>query len=104
MVWLALIVAVLLVAASVLFLTLRGLEAFRAFKQLGTTVGSELERFGIVGDEIERQLALAGESGTRLTASLERLSASRARLNVLTSAIDDVKASVGRITSVYPRK
>lgn len=104
MVWLALIAALLLVVSSVLFLTLRGLEAFRAFKRLGASVGGELERVATAGEQIERHLALAGESGTRLTASLERLSSSRARLNVLTSAIDDVKASVGRITSVYPRK
>jgi hypothetical protein len=104
MIWLALIAALLLVIASSIYLTLRGLEAFRAFKALGRTVGAELDRIGAASGEIERQLALAAEGGTRLEASLARLGSSRARLNVLTSALDDVKASFGRFGSLYPRK
>jgi hypothetical protein len=104
MVWLALTIAVLLVIASSIFVTLKGLQAFRAFKALGRNVGAALERVSSASGEIERHLELASESGTRLEASLARLRASRARLNVLTSAIDDVRASFGRITSVYPRK
>jgi hypothetical protein len=39
-----------------------------------------------------------------LEASLTRLRVSRARLNVLTSALADVRAAVGRVTAVVPRK
>ena len=104
MVWLALIIALALTIASAIFLTLRGLEAFRAFKRLSVVAGAELERIEAASGEMERHLALAAESGTQLEASLARLRASRARLNVLTAAIADVQAAVGRITGVDPRK
>jgi hypothetical protein len=102
--WLAVAVAVVSVGASAIFLTLKGLEAFRAFKALARSATSELERIERASGDIERHLALAAESSTRLNAELAQLRRSRARLNVLTSAIEDVRASVGRITAVYPRK
>ena len=67
-------------------------------------MGSDLDRITAATDEIERHLELAAESGTKLEASLTRLRASRARLNVLISAIADVRAAVGRVTAVVPRK
>ena len=73
-------------------------------KRLGRSVGGELDRIAATSGEIERHLALAAESGTQLEASLARLRASRAQLTVLTSALADVRASVGRITAVVPRK
>ena len=103
-VWLALIIALVLTVASAIFVTLRGLEAFRAFKRLSRGIAGELERIAATSGEIERHLALAAESGTQLEASLARLQPSRARLNVLTSAIADVRAAVGRVTGVVPRK
>ena len=102
--WLALAIAVGSVVGSLLYGTLRGLEAFRAFKRLSRSIGGEVDRIAEAAGGIERHLALASESGSRLDASLARLRGSRARLNVLTSALDDVRASVGRVTSVYPRK
>ena len=102
--WLALTIALVLTLASVIFVTLRGLEAFRTFKRLTRRLGAELDRIETASGEVERHLALAAESGTQLEASLTRLRASRARLNVLTSALADVRAAVGRVTAVYPRK
>lgn len=102
--WLALAVAIVSVVASAIFVTLKGLEAFRAFKAVSAAVTGELERIERASGEIERHLALAAESGSRLDSELSQLRRSRARLNVLRSAIDDVRASVGRVTSVYPRK
>jgi hypothetical protein len=102
--WIALGIALVLTVASLIFVTLRGLEAFRAFKGLNRRLGAELDRIATASGEIERHLALAAESGTQLEASLTRLRASRARLNVLTSALADARAAVGRVTAVYPRK
>jgi len=102
--WSALGIALVLTVASVIYVTLRGLEAFRAFKGLSLRLGAELDRIATASGEVERHLALAAESGTQLEASLTRLRASRARLNVLTSALADVRAAVGRVTAVYPRK
>jgi hypothetical protein len=102
--WLALTVALLLLAGSVLYITVTGLAVFRDFKRLSRELGRGLERISTETGRIEGHLALAAESGTRLDASLTRLRASRARLNVLTSALADVRAAVGRVTSVYPKK
>ena len=102
--WLAGAVAIVSVAASATYLTLKGLEAFRTFKAVAGSVSGELDRIERASGEIERHLALASESGGRLEAELAQLRRSRARLNVLTSALADVRASVGRVTAVYPRK
>ena len=104
MFWLALIIALFLTVAAAIYTTLKGLEAFRGVKRLGGVVGSELDRITAATGEIEHHLALAAESGTKLEASLARLRASRARLNVLTSALADVRAAVRRIATVVPRK
>jgi hypothetical protein len=102
--WLALIFALVLTVAAAIYATLKGFEAFRAFKGLGGVVGDELSRIETATGKIERHLELAAESGTRLEASLTRLRVSRARMNVLTSALADVRAAVGRVTAVVPRK
>jgi hypothetical protein len=104
LVWLSLVLALAIVAASAVFATRRALELYRAFRQLARATGSDLERIERSSAAIERHLTLAAESGTRLDASLSRLRASRARLNVQRAAIDDVRASLGRITSHAPRK
>ncbi len=103
-VWLALIIALVLTVASAISVTLRGLEAFRAVKRLARYTGGELDRISTATGEIERHLTLAAKSGTQLEASLARLRSSRARLNILTSALADVRDAAGRVTAVMPRK
>ncbi len=102
--WLALAVAIVVIVASVIYSTRKGLEAFRGFKRLGNAVSTEVERIEQASAQIERHLALAAESGSKLDAKLAQLRRSQARLNVLRSAIDEVRDSVGRVTAVYPRK
>jgi predicted ATPase len=102
--WLSLAFAAVLTVSSATYSTLKGLDAFRAFKQLGRVSGAELARIEQASAEIERHLALAAEGGTRVEASLARLRDSRAQLNVLTSALADVRASLDRLTAVAPRK
>jgi hypothetical protein len=102
--WLALAVAFTLTVASLVYLTLKAVEAFRAFRSASRSMSSGLEHVAVTSGEIERHLQLAAESGTRLEASLARLSTSRAQLNVLTSALQDVRATVDRVTGVVPRK
>jgi len=104
MFWLALTISLFLTVSSAIYLTQKGLEAFRAFKQLGRRAGEELDRIATASGEIERHLTLAAEGGTQLEASLARLRASRAQLSVLTSALADVRAAVGRVTAFVPRK
>ena len=102
--WLALAVSIVVVIVSAIYTTRKGLEAFRAAKVLGNEVSTETARIEQASAQIERHLALAAESGARLDAELAQLRRSRARLNVLTSAIADVKVSITSLTDVYPRK
>jgi hypothetical protein len=102
--WLALVVSLLLVIGSLAYATKNGLTAFRDFKRLGRETSAGLERISAKTAEIEQHLARAAEAGSRLEASLARLKASRERLNVLTSALADARASLGRVTAVYPKK
>jgi tRNA threonylcarbamoyladenosine modification (KEOPS) complex Cgi121 subunit len=102
--WLALAVSVVLTIASLIYVTLNALEAFRAFKALSRNVGGALDRVTATTAQIERHLELAAESGSQLEVSLARLRTSRAQLNVLTSALSDVRDSVDRVTAFVPRR
>ena len=102
--WLALAVALVLTIASLIYVTLNALEAFRAFKAVSRNMAQRLDRVTATTAQIERHLELAAESGSKLEASLARLRTSRAQLNVLTSALADVRASVDRVTAFVPRK
>jgi hypothetical protein len=102
--WLSLAFAVVATIGSAIYLTLRGLESFRAFKALARSASEGLQRIEVSSARIEGHLARAAESGGRLDTELAQLRRSRARLTVLTRALDDVRASFGRITAVYPRK
>ena len=101
--WLSLAFLVAVTIASSILVTLRGLAAFRAFKHLGRTLGEGLERIERTSAQIERHLQRASRSGSALEASLARLRGSRERLALLTSALADVRASLGRLTAVVPR-
>ena len=97
LVWLALAVSVAAVVAASIQTTLRGLELFRAFGALGSTVGNELASIERKSGTIERRLGESGRSGDALSVATARLAVSRARLNVLLSALADVRASLRRL-------
>ena len=102
--WLALAVALVLTVASLIYVTRNALEAFRAFKALGRSVGDAVDRVSATTAQIERHLELAADSGSRLESSLARLRTSKAQLNVLRSALSDVQAAVTRVTAFVPRR
>ena len=102
--WLTLAFAIVVVVASIAYAAVKGLEAYRTGKRLLAAAAEDLDRITRASAEIELHLQAAATSGTQLDASLTRLSASRARLNVLTSALADVRAAVGRVTWIVPRK
>jgi len=102
--WLALAFLLLAVIGSIAYAAVKGLETYRHTKRVLASSGSELDRITRATAEIELHLQAAATSGSRLDASLTRLSVSRARLNVLTSALADVRAAYARATSLVPRK
>ncbi|HZG35292.1 MAG TPA: hypothetical protein VEY87_05535 [Gaiellaceae bacterium] len=102
--WLALAFLIVSVVGSIGFAITRGVGTWRALKRLGSGVTDELDAIGRSAAQIESHLQAASVSGTALDASLRRLSASRARLNILTGALADARTASGRLTDVYPRK
>lgn len=102
--WLALAVAVVLTIASLIYVTLNALDAFRTFKAVSRNIAVATDHVTATTAQIERHLELAAESGSQLQVSLDRLRTSRAQLNVLTSALADVRESVDRVTAFVPRK
>lgn len=97
-------VSLLVVIVSLTVATREALSVFRAFRSFRRGVAGGLARIDESVGRIEGHLTAAADGGERLTASLERLRGSRARLAVLRAAIDDVRDSVFRGTSVVPRK
>jgi len=104
LVWLALALSLLAVIVAVVFTTLRARELFRSFGALNSAVGPELAAIERSSAEIEGHLQAAERSTEALEASLERLRRSRAELNVLLAAFGDARASLDRITGLWPAK
>jgi hypothetical protein len=99
----ALAVGVLAVAGGLVFLAVRALEAWRAFKRLRRHLGRELERLADLGERTAESAARATDT-SELDASLARLRVALARFALLREAIDEATGTFGRVAAVYPRK
>ena len=99
----ALIVGILVFLASAAFLTVRALKGWRTLKRARRHLAKSLaaladsaDHTGEIVERISDQRELEG--------SLARLQVALRQLNVLRAAVDEVTDSVGRVTTVYPRK
>ena len=101
--WLSLAFLLVVTIASSIFVTLRGLATFRAFKHFTAALAAGMDGVARSSAEIERHLERASKSGSALESSLARLRGSREQLAVLTAAFADARASLGRLTAVVPR-
>ena len=99
----ALAVGFLAVAAGLVFLAVRLLEAWRAFKRLRRHLRRELERLADLGERTEESAARALDT-SELDASIARLRVALARFALLREAIDEATGTFGRFAAVCPRK
>jgi uncharacterized membrane protein YcjF (UPF0283 family) len=99
----ALAVGFLAVAAGLGFLAVRLLEAWRAFKRLRRHLGRELDRLADLGERTSENAARALDT-SELDASLTRLRVALARFASLREAIAEATGTFGRFAAVYPRK
>jgi ABC-type transporter Mla subunit MlaD len=104
LVWAALGVAIVVGIAAIGRFVVSLLRFLRDFKRARRALFRELDRVGAAAAEIGERAAVADGGSERLTAALDRLAASRRRLAVLQSAVDEVSDAVGRVTVFYPRK
>ena len=102
-IWLALIVGVLTVLASLGFLGVRILQGWRTFKRFRRHLGKELEN---LADALERMSEAAERASdtSRLDEARARLRVTLARFAVLREAFDEATGGVRRFAAVYPRK
>src|SRR5262245_31194420 len=103
-VWIALVLSFAAVVAATIDTTTKGIKLFRASRRLSDLTGKELVRIEAATGEIERHLAAAERSSEALQASVARLARSRAQLNVLLRAIDEVRETIRRVTLYLPAK
>ena len=95
-VWVATLVLAASLALGLGVAVYRGVCTWRLLKRTGRVFGAELERISSTAAEIEGQLARADASARKLAEAQERLSASRARLDVQRAALREARTQVAR--------
>jgi hypothetical protein len=95
-VWPALAIAVIGLFGGATAAIVRGLRSWRRFKGFLRAVGDKLAEVSAKTEEIETHLTRAGEGSERLSAAVERLRRSRARLEVQLAAVREARAAVER--------
>jgi hypothetical protein len=104
LVWIAVGIFVASTVGGIAFAVVRGLAAYRTLRRVGGELTAGVDRVTRGADELATKLELLADATGRLEPVLARLRASRARLNVLLQAIAEVRAGIGRLTAVVPRK
>ena len=84
----AFLVGLAAVVATTIFVVVRGVGLWRQAKRTGGTIASELSSFEKRSARAERNLAEWERASADLEVALERLRISRARLQVLTDALE----------------
>jgi hypothetical protein len=99
-VWIGLAAAALLVGFGAYRAVRELIRAFRALRELQSGTLGALESLARSAEQLARHPDPTG----KLEPALVSFNRSRAQLSVLLAAVDEVRDSVGRVTSVYPRK
>jgi hypothetical protein len=101
LVLLALVVGFALIAGSLALVGLRSYELWRTSRGFLRELGASNDALAA---SLERLSSFEPGGGDRLSTSIARLEASRARLDVLTGALGRVRGQWASLTGVYPRK
>jgi hypothetical protein len=99
----AVILAVLSATSALAYAITQVLHVWRALKRLRRNALREVDRLVELSDEAVAKAEHAADS-TLLQTKLARLRVTLARFAVLRQALDEVSATAGRVTAVYPRK
>jgi hypothetical protein len=101
---LALLVGLLAVIAATIFVVVRGLGLWRQAKSTGSALAAEVARFEERSARTEQLLSEADRANRDLQVALERLQASRARLQVLTDSLARAQRSVAWLRAFLPAR
>jgi hypothetical protein len=99
---LALLVSLAVIVGASVVVAVRGVRLWRQAKRTGRLITSELAKFEERSARTERLLAESDEAARELQDALERLRVSRARLTVLTDALDRATARTRWLRAFLP--
>lgn len=98
----AALAALLVIVVGSVVVAVRGIRLWRQARQTGRVLAAELARFGERSARTERLLAQNEASARELQEALERLRVSRARLAVLTEALERATARTRWLRAFLP--
>jgi hypothetical protein len=104
MVLISLVVGLAAFVAGLVFCVVRGVQFWRQAKRTGGVFGAEMAKFEERATRTERLLAEADEANEELRVALERLRADRARLQVLTGALERAKQRTRWLRAYLPAR
>jgi hypothetical protein len=104
MVLIALFIGVVAVVAAIVFCAIRFRQLWKQSKRTGGVLGVEVAKFEERSLRTEQLLAEADRSNQDLQAALERLRADRARLQVLTGALERAKQRTRWLRAYLPAR
>jgi hypothetical protein len=90
--------------AAIVVAATRGLQAWRTFKAVSTSLGGALEDFVKRAEATGKHAAGAAERTARLTEAVSRLQRSLAVLSVLDAAAGESRALIAGVRALVPRK
>jgi biopolymer transport protein ExbB/TolQ len=101
LVWIALLVGLVAIVASIVLVVVRAIELWRTIRASGSTLAAGMDELGRRADALA---AREGPQFKRLEPELERLRRSSAQLAVLRNAINRVRDQASSALVLYPRK
>jgi hypothetical protein len=104
MVLVAFLVGLAVVVVALVFCIVRGVQLWRRAKGTGAVLGAEVAKFEERALRTERLLAEADDANEELRLALERLRADRARLRVLTGALERAKQRTRWLRAYLPAR
>ena len=100
--WIALAVLLVAVVVGLTYDVVKGFHLWRDGKRVSATFGTEMDRISAGTLAIEQRLAEADASVRRLTEATDRLTVSRARLEIQIAAVHEARAQVRRVFWFVP--
>ena len=103
-VWISLAISVGAVAVTGARAGRRGWATFKDSRRFTGALGKRLGALSQSTAKLERSASALESGSVKLQSSLAGLAASRRRLAVLTSALDEAQSTLGRLALFFPRK
>ncbi len=104
LVWISLAVSVIALVVTGVRTGRLGWASFKDSRRLSRTLGTRLATLSEATAKLERSAAAIESRSARLKESLARFAATRRQLAVLAGAVDEIEATLGRLTFFFPRK